>query len=56
MIVALLSVNDGIYQSLKKVNAEHGLSNLLGHGGYQILGVLFFAAMATYLYRTATRK
>jgi uncharacterized oligopeptide transporter (OPT) family protein len=56
VIVALLSVNDGIYQSLQKVNAEHGLSELLGAGGYHILGVIFFAAMATYLYRTAIKK
>lgn len=56
VIVALLSVNDNIYQSLQKVNAEHGLSGMLSQGGYYILGVLFFAAMATYLYRTAVRK
>lgn len=56
VIVALLSVNDSIYESLQNVNAEHGLSEMLGHGGYHILGVLFFAAMATYLYRTATKK
>lgn len=56
VIVALLSVNDNIYKSLQIVNAEHGLINLLGEGGYHILGVLFFGAMATYLYRTATKK
>ena len=56
VIVALLSVNDNIYKSLQNVNAEHGLSDLLGRGGYHLLGVLFFAAMATYLYRTAIRK
>jgi OPT family oligopeptide transporter len=56
VIVALLSVNDNIYASLQKVNAEHGLAAIFGHGGYHILGVLFFGAMAMYLYRTATRK
>lgn len=56
VVVALLSVNDGIYQSLQNVNAEHGLTNLLGQGGYHLLGVLFFAAMATYLYHTAVKK
>ena len=56
VIVALLSVNDEIYNSLQNVNAEHGLAEMLGQGGYYILGVLFFAAMATYLYRTATKK
>lgn len=56
VVVALISVNDSIYKSLQNVNAEHGLTALLGSGGYQILGVLFFAAMATYLYRTAVRE
>src|SRR5688500_132074 len=56
VIVALLSVNDGIYQSLQYVNAEHGLTEMLGQSGYHILGVLVFVAMATYLYRTATKK
>ena len=56
VIVALLSVNDRIYQSLQYVNAEHGLTEMLGQGGYHILGVLFFVAMASYLYRTATKK
>lgn len=56
VIVALLSVNDGIYQSLQRVNAEHALSNLLGQGGYHILGVLFFVAMGIILYRTAVSR
>lgn len=56
VIVALLSVNDSIFRSLQKVNAEHGITDMLGKGGYHILGVLFFVAMATYLYRTATDK
>jgi hypothetical protein len=56
VIVALLSVDDGIYKSLQYVNAEHGLTEMLGQGGYHILGVLFFVAMASYLYRTATKK
>lgn len=56
VIVALLSVNDSIYTSLQNVNAEHGLTDILGSGGYHILGVFFFAAMAIYLYRTAVKK
>lgn len=56
VIVALLSVNESIYDALQYVNAEEGLTDLLGQGGYYILGVLFFAAMAGYLYRTAVRK
>jgi OPT family oligopeptide transporter len=55
VIVALLSVNESIYNSLQNVSAEQGLTNMLGEGGYYVLGVLFFAAMSGYLYRTATR-
>ncbi len=54
--VALLSVNDNVYKGLEKISAEHGISEALGAGGYQILGVLFFAAMAFMLYRQAIKK
>lgn len=56
VIVALLSVNDGIFNALKNISAEHVLSDVLGAGGYQILAVLFFAAMAFMLYRLASKK
>ena len=56
VIVALLSVDDDVYAGLQTVNAEPGLTNMIGHGGYYVMGVLFFAAMAIYLYRTAVRK
>ena len=56
VIVALLSVNDNVFNNLKLISAEHGLTNLLGANGYAILGVLFFAAMATMLYRIGDKK
>jgi uncharacterized oligopeptide transporter (OPT) family protein len=56
VIVALLSVNDDVYKMLQDISAEHGLSEALGHGGYQLLGVAFFAAMALMLYRLAIKK
>ncbi|MDH5248986.1 MAG: oligopeptide transporter, OPT family [Cyclobacteriaceae bacterium] len=56
VVVALLSVNESIYQSLQIVNAEHGLTSLLGSGGYQFLGALFFVALSTLLYRMAVKK
>jgi OPT family oligopeptide transporter len=56
VIVALLSVNDRIFESLKLVNTEGPLTNMLGAYGYAILGVLFFIGMATMLYRMAVRK
>ncbi|MGC4000054.1 MAG: oligopeptide transporter, OPT family [Anaeromyxobacter sp.] len=37
------------------VNLEHGLSAALGSGGYQLLGVAFFAALGFALYKVARR-
>jgi OPT family oligopeptide transporter len=56
VIVALLSVDDTIFKALAKISAEHGLTSALGSGGYAILGVLFFVAMALLLYRQAIKK
>ncbi len=56
VVVALLSVNDSIFNAMKGISAEHALSGLLGEGGYAVLGVLFFCAMALMLYRLATKK
>jgi OPT family oligopeptide transporter len=56
VIVALLSVNDSVYDGLQKISAEHGLTSALGTGGYSLLGVAFFAAMAFMLYRLAIKK
>ena len=56
VIVALLSVKDSISKAIENISAEHGLTNLLGAGGYQILAVLFFAGMAMMLYRLAIKK
>ncbi len=56
VIVALLSVNDNVFNSMKNISAEHALSALFGEGGYTILGVLFFASMALMLYKLATKK
>ncbi len=56
VVVALLSVDEDIFKALQNISAEHGLTNLLGAGGYQILAVLFFAAMAFMLYNLASKK
>ncbi len=55
VIVALLSVNDGIFNFLAGLSAEHGLTAALGDGGFQLLGVIFFAAMGLILYRIAIK-
>jgi len=56
VVVALLSVNDKVFAAIQSISAEQGLSSVLGHGGYQLLGVLFFGAMAFTLARTAMKK
>ena len=54
VIVAILAVFFG--DELGSVNLEHGITELLGTGGYQILGTLFFLAMMVMLYRLAVTK
>lgn len=56
VIVALLSVDEGVYKALSKINAEHGISNILGEGGYQVLGTVFFVILAGILYRIARKE
>lgn len=56
VLVAVLSVNENVAASLQSISAEHGLSHVLGDGGYQILGVLFFAVMGYVLYRIGRQK
>ncbi len=41
---------------LSNLSMESPLENLLGHGGYHILGTLFFIGMMTMLYRLAVKK
>lgn len=56
VIVALLSVDDTVFNSLEKVNASHWLTSMLGEGGYMLLSTGFFVFMAWVLYRAATKK
>jgi hypothetical protein len=56
VVVALLSVNESVYQGLQTVNAEHGITSVLGSGGYHALGAAFFVGLILILYRTATKK
>lgn len=56
VIVALLSVNDSIFDKMKSISAEHGLTNLIGANGYSLLGVLFFVLMGLTLYRTGSKR
>ncbi len=56
VIVALLTVDDDVFNSLEKINASRGLISALGDNGYMILGTAFFIFMAWALYRAATKK
>lgn len=56
VVVALLSVNDKIFESMKSISAEHGLVSALGENGYSLLGVICFVVMGFILYRTGSKK
>ncbi|MBK8292602.1 MAG: oligopeptide transporter, OPT family [Flammeovirgaceae bacterium] len=56
VIVALLSVDSDIFDFLKKVSAEHFISDLIGTNGYNLLGVICFVVMGTILYRIGSKK
>lgn len=56
VVVALLSVNDKIFNAMKTVSLEHAISNTLGANGYSLLGVVCFAIMGLYMYRLAIKK
>lgn len=54
VIVAILAVFFG--DQLALVNLEHGITQVIGAGGYNILGSLFFIGMMLFLYRLAVKK
>ncbi len=55
VIVALLSTIPSFYESLKNMSAESGLESLFGRSGYEILGVIFFAAMGLIMYKVSRK-
>jgi OPT family oligopeptide transporter len=55
VLVAILSVNEGISKGLGAIDLEKPLEHALGAGGYQLLGVFFFAVMGFVLYRISRR-
>jgi uncharacterized oligopeptide transporter (OPT) family protein len=56
VLVALLSVNEKVFDFLLKISAEEKLVTVLGTVGYSLVGVASFTAMATVLYRNAIQK
>ncbi|GAB3931837.1 OPT family oligopeptide transporter [Larkinella terrae] len=56
VLVALLSVNESVFNFLSKLTLEPALEHALGSEGYQLLGALAFLALATILYRVAMKR
>ena len=56
VVVAMLSAFDGPAKALAKIALENPLTNVLGAGGYQLLGLVFFATMSGILWRVARQK
>ena len=57
MAVALLTAgSENIARRLNVVNLQKLITNILGAGWYQVMGVLFFVAMALILYRVAMKE
>ncbi len=54
--VALLSVNDGIFNALSSLTLEPALAGILGEGGYMLLGALAFVGLAVMLGRVAMKR
>ncbi|WP_266368961.1 OPT family oligopeptide transporter [Tellurirhabdus rosea] len=56
VLVALLSVNDSVYNTLTSLSVEPALAGALGEGGYMLLGAAAFVGLALLLYRVAVRS
>lgn len=55
VLIAFLAGSDSGASFLSTVNLEPALEHAMGTGGYYLLGVLFFAAMAFILYKIGRR-
>ncbi|MBO0936734.1 OPT/YSL family transporter [Fibrella sp. HMF5335] len=56
VLVALLSVNDNVFNSLARLSLEPALASVLGEGGYMLLGALAFVGLAVMLGRIGVSK
>jgi OPT family oligopeptide transporter len=56
VLIAFLAGTESGFKFLQAVTVESALTNALGEGGYYLLGVLFFGAMAFLLYRVGIKK
>ena len=56
VVIAFIAGSSSGESFLARVSQEENLTHALGTNGYYILGVIAFAAMAFFLYRTALKK
>lgn len=56
VIVALFQAFDVTANAINSFSIEHSLTTALGEGGYHMLGVLCFAALAFFLVKAARKK
>jgi OPT family oligopeptide transporter len=56
VVVAMLQASDNTAKMLEPASLETQLDSGLGTGGYHLLGVLFYAALAFFLIRAARKK
>ena len=56
VLVALLSVNETVYNGLASLTLEPALASVLGEGGYMLLGALAFVGLATILWRVGESR
>ncbi|MGB4773749.1 MAG: OPT/YSL family transporter, partial [Daejeonella sp.] len=56
VIYAFLKAFTTTAEPVDKLNMEEGLTNILGTGGYQVMGFIFFVIMGLALYRIAVKK
>ncbi|PRY32818.1 putative OPT family oligopeptide transporter [Spirosoma oryzae] len=54
--VALLSVNESIYNTLTSLTLERALASALGEGGYMMLGALAFVGLAVLLAKVGVTR
>lgn len=55
VLVAALQANEGVAAKIAKISVEKSLSDMLGHGGFMLLGVGAFLVMSFTLYRVAMK-
>lgn len=56
VLIAFLQAGDNTSKFMNTLSLEHGLTNIFGSGGYQLLGAIIFFFMGWTLYKVARKK